>query len=66
MSSRTCSCGHDVNHKLVLPEPVYSFWGHLLLILGATPTPLRAVFRCERCRQILGRTTDPQVLKEFV
>ena len=36
-----------------------------MLMLGATPMPRCAVFTCSRCQQVLGVTTDPQILKEF-
>jgi hypothetical protein len=62
---KTCRCGHDRSNPLVHPEPKYSFGGWLMLMLGATPTPKRAEFRCSRCQQVLGVTRDPKILKEF-
>jgi len=34
-------------------------------MMGATPKPLRALYRCERCQQVLGSTRDENVLREF-
>ena len=62
---KTCRCGHDRSHPLVHPEPKYSFGGWMLLMLGATPQPLYAVYICSRCQQPLGVTRDPKTLKEF-
>lgn len=62
---KTCRCGFDRTHPMIHPEPKYSFVGWLLLLCGATPKPLHAVYRCSRCQQIVGLTKDPKVLSEF-
>lgn len=62
---RQCRCGHDSAHPLVHPEPKYTLLGWFLLLMGATPNPTHAVFRCSRCQQVLGATRDPAVLREF-
>lgn len=62
---KTCRCGHAIGHIHVHPEPKYSYFGWFLLLLGATPNPLYAVYRCGRCNQALGATKDPEILKEF-
>lgn len=62
---RTCRCGYDRNHPTVHPEPKYTLTGWFLLLMGATPNPRYAVYRCSRCHQTVGATKDPEVLKEF-
>ena len=62
---KTCRCGHDRTNPLVHPEPKYSFGGWLMLLLGATPSPMYAVYFCGRCGQSLGISRDPKVLREF-
>jgi hypothetical protein len=64
-SPKTCRCGHDISHPLVHPEPKYSAGGWVLLMLGATPSPIYAYYQCSRCQQVLGTTRDPKVLREF-
>lgn len=62
---RTCKCGYAIGHPQVTPEPKYGVGGWFLLILGATPKPTHAVFRCHRCGTVLGYTRDDRVLREF-
>ena len=64
-NDRKCRCGFDLTNPMVHPEPKYSFGGWLLLLFGATPTPIHALYKCGRCGQVLGMTRDPKVLKEF-
>lgn len=63
--TRTCRCGFDRTHPQVHPEPKYSLMGWFMLLMGATPNPQYALYRCARCRQVIGGTKDPAVLKEF-
>ena len=60
-----CACGHDLNHQEVLPEPVYAGWAWLLFLIGVTAMPLKVLYRCWRCRQVLKVTRDPNVLATF-
>lgn len=62
---KKCRCGHTIGHAQVHPEPKYSVFGWFLLLMGATPNPLYAVYRCGRCETALGATKDPAILKEF-
>lgn len=62
---RTCRCGYAIGHPQVSPEPRYGFGGWLLLLLGATPKPRHAIFKCHRCGTVLGYTRDERILKEF-
>jgi hypothetical protein len=51
---------------MVSLEPEYTFWGWTLLTMfGATPNPIRAVYRCQGCKVTLGATRDPELLKQF-
>lgn len=65
MTERKCRCGFDLSHPQITAEPKYSAWGWFLLLLGATPKPLRAVYRCKRCEQVLASTKDPTVLSRL-
>ena len=62
---RTCRCGYAIGHPQVSPEPRYGFGGWLLLLLGATPKPRYAIFKCHRCGTVLGYSRDERILKEF-
>ena len=65
MNERKFRCGYDISHPLVIPEPEYTAWGWFLLMMGATPKPKRALYRCERCNQVIATTRDESVLREF-
>ena len=43
--------------------PRYSPSGWLLLVLGATPKPVEAQWRCVICKASLGWTRDAEVLR---
>lgn len=64
-NSSACACGYTVDAPMVQQEPVYGFWGWVLLILGATPTPKRVLYRCTRCGHVFGSTTDPAILRRI-
>lgn len=60
----TCRCGHDRHHFAVHPERTYGFWAWLLLLSGATGTPKKITFRCQRCNEVVEVTRDPKILKQ--
>ncbi len=64
MEEQLCRCGTDRFAPLVVPSPVFGAFGWFLLVLGATPKPLRVEYRCSRCNHYFGYTTDPEVLKK--
>lgn len=57
-----CRCGHARNHHMVSAEGEYSFTGWLALMFGISARPVRVVYRCRRCEEIVEATTDPDVL----
>ena len=57
-----CACGHELNHREVLPEPTYAGWSWFLFLIGVTARPLAVLYRCWRCKQVLAVTRDPNVL----
>jgi hypothetical protein len=60
---KTCRCGHEKSHDMVVEEPEYTLWGWILLsMFGVTPKPDHIVYRCQICRQSLGSTRDPKIL----
>lgn len=62
----TCSCGHDRNHYMVSPKCSYSGWGWFwVTVMGVSKTPIKAVFRCRRCGEIIEETDDPVVLEKL-
>lgn len=61
---RTCRCGHNKTHDLVVEEPEYTLWGWFsICVLGITPRPDHIVYRCQICRESVGTTRDPRLLK---
>lgn len=64
---RTCKCGYTKGHDLVVEEPEYTLWGWIVLsMFGITPKPDHIAYRCQICRQTLGTTRDPKVLKRRI
>ena len=63
----TCRCGHDRDHYMVTAECKYTGWGWFwVALVGASANPVKVVYRCRRCRQVLEETTDPAVLKRHM
>lgn len=60
-----CRCGYDLTHPLVETKEHYSGGGWVLLVMGATPLPVRVDYVCTRCETKLGSTTDPKVLRDY-
>jgi hypothetical protein len=60
----TCRCGHDRNHPLVIGERTYGFWAWVTLFAGASATPKKVTFRCQRCNQVVEVSRDPKVLQQ--
>lgn len=60
-----CHCGRDRTHPDVQPERHYGFWSWVLLLSGASGTPRRIDFRCQRCRQIVESTSDSVLLERY-
>jgi hypothetical protein len=58
-----CACGYGRGHYMVSAEGKYDAKGWFLLMLGATPDPVRLVYSCRRCGGSLGESTDPEDLK---
>lgn len=52
---------------MVSAECKYSGWGWFwVTLVGASATPVKAVFRCRRCREIIEETEDPEILKTLI
>lgn len=62
-SEPRCKCGYDKRHPMVSAEPRYDAKGWFWLIMGATPDPVRVVFKCRRCDQVIDESDDPEELK---
>lgn len=62
-----CSCGHDRNHHMVSPDPVYtltgSFW---VAVFGVSTKPIRIKFRCRRCNETFEESEEPALLDSFI
>jgi hypothetical protein len=60
---KTCRCGHDKDHPMVVREAEYTLWGWIMLsMLGMTPKPKRIAFICTLCRTPLAYSQDPRDL----
>lgn len=60
-----CACGHSLSHREVVPVPDYTGWAWFSFLMGVTAKPRRVLYRCLRCKQVLGSTRDDKVLSKF-
>lgn len=58
----TCRCGHDRTHPFVTPERSYGVLAWITLFSGASATPKKVTFRCQRCNQVVEESRDPKIL----
>ena len=65
-SVRTCRCGFHKHHVRVVPRCKYAWHAILRLLLGVTAYPKEVYYQCERCEQIIERTTDIAVRRLHV
>ncbi|MBS0616837.1 MAG: hypothetical protein JSR44_01520 [Spirochaetes bacterium] len=63
---KTCSCGHNRHHALVVRKNKYSAWGWLALLTGVTVKPIFARYQCTRCNEIFDETDDPAELSKYL
>ena len=47
---------------MVTPERSYGLGAWITLFAGASATPKKVTFRCQRCNQVVEETRDPKVL----
>jgi hypothetical protein len=48
---------------MVSPENHYTFWGHIILMLGVSVEPVKVTFQCRTCWTVFDSTTDPAVMR---
>jgi hypothetical protein len=58
-----CRCGHGIGHYMVSAEPAYGVGAWLAMLIGISATPSKVTYRCRRCEQSIGQTTDRAVLE---
>ncbi|GJQ62050.1 MAG: hypothetical protein SCALA702_11030 [Melioribacteraceae bacterium] len=67
LTENKCSCGFDEsNKKWVMPVCEYSGIGWLLYFIGISAKPVKVKFKCQKCGDEFGETTDEETLKRYV
>jgi uncharacterized membrane protein YphA (DoxX/SURF4 family) len=61
----TCSCGNDLSHPRVTAEPRYGWSAGFFFMLGISAPVQEVVFYCEKCKTVMKRTRDPDVLRQY-
>lgn len=54
-----------ISNPYVVSQARYSFWGWAMFLMDVTPQPKEIVFRDVHSGQILRRSKDPNVIKQF-
>ena len=54
-----------ISNPHIVSQARYSFWGWALFLMDVTPQPKEIVFRDVHSGQILRRSKDPNVIKQF-
>jgi len=61
----TCSCGNDLSHPRVTAEPRYGWNAGFFFMLGISAPVKEVVFYCEKCRTVMRRTRDSEILRQY-
>ncbi len=59
-----CKCGNKLGLPLVSPKSEYSALGWVLVSFGISHSPVKVVFSCDQCGEVLETITDKALLKE--
>lgn len=63
---KTCRCGYHKHDHHIIPRCRYHWFAMLRLLLGVTAYPYEVYYQCERCGDIIERTTDIEVRRLHV
>jgi len=63
---KTCRCGYHKHHHRIIPRCRYTWFGMLRMLMGVTAYPEEVYYQCERCDEIIDRTTDIEVRRLHV
>ncbi len=61
----TCSCGNDLSHPRVTAEPRYGWSAGFFFMLGISAPVKEVAFYCEKCKTVMKRTRDPDILRQY-
>jgi uncharacterized membrane protein YphA (DoxX/SURF4 family) len=61
----TCACGNDLSHPRVTADPRYGWSAGFFFMLGVSAPVKEVVFYCEKCRTVMQRTHDPEILRQY-
>lgn len=63
---KTCRCGYHKHDDHIIPRCRYHWFAMLRLLLGVTAYPKEVYYQCEKCEEIIDRTTDIEVRRLHV
>ena len=60
-----CSCGNNIDSPLMTIKTRYSKFGWLLLSLAISSKPKEIIYQCQKCGEVIKRSTDPLLLDKY-
>jgi hypothetical protein len=60
-----CKCGHTIDDDFVTAKSRYNKWGWLLLSLAYSAKPVEIIFQCQKCGEIIEKSTDREVIEKY-
>jgi hypothetical protein len=64
-NQKKCSCGFTIGEPMIAAKTKYSKWGWFLLSLAFSAQPLEVIFQCQKCGEIIGSSSSPDVLEKY-
>lgn len=64
-TEKRCKDGYKIGDPMVIPKTRYDKKGYLLLSMGFSAKPIEVVFQCQKCEEILGSSTDEEIIEKY-
>ena len=64
-NEKKCSCGHSIDDPMIVAKTRYTKKGYVLLSMGFSAKPTAVVFQCQQCGDLIGSSTDENVIEKY-
>jgi hypothetical protein len=65
VTEKKCKDGFKIGDSMVIPKTRYNKKGYALLSMGFSAKPIEVVFQCQKCGEILGSSTDEEIIEKY-
>lgn len=62
---KRCKDGFKIGDPMIVPKTRYTKGGYFWLSMGFSAKPTEVVFQCQKCGEVIGATTDEEVIEKY-